>query len=73
LAESGPAAANGNFTWGAIVTQYILFTALIAAIVSAWRSGGWSIRRGIIALVFFAQVFEGFIYLAHWFATGSFD
>lgn len=73
LAESGPAAANGNFTWAAIVTQYILFVALVAAIVSAWRSGGWSIRRGIIALVFFAQVFEGFIYLAHWFATGSFD
>lgn len=73
LAESGPAAANGNFTWAAIVTEYILFTALVAAIVSAWRSGGWSIRRGIIALVFLAQVFEGFIYLAHWFATGSFD
>jgi hypothetical protein len=72
LAEGGARAMEGNFTWQAIVTQYILFLALVAALFPWLRSRPWGIRQTIIALVFGVHVWAGIHYLAHWFTTKSF-
>jgi hypothetical protein len=72
LAEKGARLAEGNFTWQAIVTQYILLLALVAALVPWLCRRGWGIRQTIITVAFGAQVWAGVHYLNHWFATKSF-
>jgi hypothetical protein len=72
LAEKGARAAEGNFTWQAIITQYILLLALVAALVPWLCSRRWGIRQAVIAVAFGAQLWAGVHYLAHWFATKSF-
>jgi hypothetical protein len=72
LAEGGARAVEGNFTWQAIVTQYILFLALVAALFPWLHSRRWGIRQVIIVLAFGVHVWAGVHYLTHWFATKSF-
>jgi hypothetical protein len=72
LAEGGARAVEGNFTWQAIITQYILFLALVAALLPWLRSRRWGIRQMIIVLAFGVHVWAGLHYLTHWFATKSF-
>jgi hypothetical protein len=72
LAEGGARAVEGNFTWQAMITQYILFLALVAALFPWLRSQRWGIRQAVITLAFGVHVWAGIHYLAHWFATKSF-
>jgi hypothetical protein len=72
LAEKGARLAEGNFTWQAIVTQYILLLALVAALVPWLCRRRWGIRQTVITVTFGAQLWAGVHYLGHWFATKSF-
>jgi hypothetical protein len=72
LAERGARALEGNFTWQAIVTQYILFLALIASLIPWLRDRPWGIRQAIVVLTFGAYVWAGVHFLLHWFATKSY-
>jgi hypothetical protein len=72
LAEQGARELEGNLTWQAIVTQYILFLALVTAIVPWLRGQRWGIRQAVIVIVFAAYVWAGVHFLAHWFATKDF-
>jgi hypothetical protein len=72
LAERGARALEGNFTWQAIVTQYILFLSLVAALVPWLRSQRWGIRQILIAITFSAYVWAGIHFLIHWLTTKSY-
>jgi hypothetical protein len=72
LAEGGARELEGNLTWQAIVTQYILFLALIAALVPWLRSKRWGLRQTLITLAFAAHVWAGIHFLSHWFATKAY-
>jgi hypothetical protein len=72
LAEGGARLLDGNFTWQAVITQYILFLTLVAALVPWLRAGRWRIRKALIATAFAAHLWAGGNYLGHWFATKSF-
>ncbi len=72
VTERGPRAADGNFTWQAIITQYILFLALVAALVPWLRDRRWSTRSAVIVGAFAVNLWAGGNYLAHWFTTKSF-
>jgi hypothetical protein len=72
LAETGARLPDGNFTWQAIVTQYVLFMALIGALVPWFQSRAWGLRQTLITLALAAHLWAGFNYLDHWFSTHSF-
>ena len=71
LAERGVREFEGNLTWQSIVAMYILFVALVSALVPWYqqRKVGW--RHAVIAVAFLIQVAAGPIYLHHWFATAN--
>ncbi|MCW2954490.1 MAG: hypothetical protein JWQ48_3660 [Conexibacter sp.] len=72
LAERGVRRFDGNFTWQAIVTNYVLFVALVAALVPLFESRRWGVRQVCIAAAFLAQLAAGVLYVQHWFANSSF-
>jgi hypothetical protein len=72
LAEQGARALEGNLTWQAIVTQYILLLTLVGALVPWLRSGRWGLRQVVIILVFAAYIWAGIHFLVHWFGTKSY-
>lgn len=72
LAETGPRLTDGNFTWQAIVTQYLLFMTLIAALVPWLQSRPRGLRQTLVMLALTAHVVAGVSYLTHWFSTKSF-
>jgi hypothetical protein len=72
LAEQGARLAEGNLTWQAIVTQYVLFLALIAALVPWFRRRPWGLRQAIIVVAFAAHVWAGVHFLQHWFSAKTY-
>jgi hypothetical protein len=72
LAERGPREFDGNFTWQAIVSMWVLFVALVGALVPAFQRRPFEVRKLTIAAAFLVQVVAGALYLQHWFSTGSF-
>ncbi len=72
LAEQGARALEGNLTWQAIVTQYILLLTLVSVLLPWLRSGRWGLRQVVIVLVFAAYIWAGAHFLVHWFDTKSY-
>lgn len=72
LAEQGARESEGNLTWQAIVTQYILLTSLMAALLPWLMQRRDLIRKAIIGAVFAGSLWAGIHYLANWFSTKSF-
>jgi hypothetical protein len=68
LTETGFRQYHGNFGWQAIITNYLLFLAVMSAVLPWLRETriGW--RQAIVLAVFALQVFNGCIYLAEWLA-----
>ncbi len=72
LAEQGARLSEGNLTWQAIITQYLLFLAIIAALVPWFRGRPWGLRHLIIAVAFAAHVWAGVHFLEHWFSAKTY-
>jgi hypothetical protein len=72
LAEQGARELEGNLTWQAIVTQYILFLTLIASFSAYLKGKRWGLRQVVIAIVFGAYIWSGAHFLLHWFAIKSY-
>lgn len=72
LAERGRRELEGNLTWQSIVAMWILFIALVSALVPWYerRRFGW--RQLLIAAALLVQVAAGVAYLAHWFSSSDF-
>lgn len=70
--ETGPRELDGNFVWQAIVTNYLLFLAVVAAAVP-WlrtRRTGW--RQVVVVVAFLAHVVAGVLYLHDYLTTGRY-
>jgi hypothetical protein len=73
FAEKGPYRLSGNFTWQAIVVMWVLFVALVSALVPWYERRPVGARQLMIAVAFLAQVVAGVLFFQHWFATGSYN
>jgi hypothetical protein len=66
MGEKGHQEFHGNFMWQAIVTSYILFAAVIGAVLTGIRETRFGWRQAIVLAVFALHVAGGLQYLAWW-------
>jgi hypothetical protein len=66
MGEKGHQEFHGNFMWQAIVTSYILFAAVIGAVLTGLRTTRFGWRQAIVLAVFGLHVAGGLQYLAWW-------
>jgi hypothetical protein len=70
LADRGAREFDGNLAWQAIVAMWILFIALVSALVPSYeRRRIGTARQLLIAAALLVHVIAGVLYLQHWFAT----
>lgn len=73
LAETGPRALHGNFGWGVIVANYILFLAVLVQVARLWSPRARPAFADVaVALVFAAHIGAGVWFLHVWWHTGSY-
>jgi hypothetical protein len=70
--EQGPRELHGNFLWQAIVANFLLFLALVSAIVPWLRENAFRWRQAVVVLAFGVHVLAGFRYIEMWYTFGSF-
>jgi hypothetical protein len=72
LKESGPRELHGNFLWQAVVTNYLLFLALVGAAVPWLRQTRFGWRPALVTAAFLLHVVCGVLYLHHYLTSGRF-
>ncbi|HEX8626776.1 MAG TPA: hypothetical protein VF755_01225 [Catenuloplanes sp.] len=70
--ESGYRELHGNFIWQAVVTNYLLFLALVGAAVPWLRRSRFRWRQAAVVLAFALHVAAGVHYLHHYLTAGTF-
>jgi hypothetical protein len=66
VAEKGHQEYHGNFLWQAIIANYILFAALVGAVLVWLRESPFGWRQGLVLAVFGLHLAGGVHYLAWW-------
>ncbi len=68
--ETGPRQYNANFAWQAIVTNYVLFLAMLAAVARWLRAGRFGWRQSLVLAAFTLHVVAGVHWLFDWLVHG---
>ncbi len=71
LSETGDREFDGNFTWQAIVTAYVLFLAVASAVLRWVNERGVGLRPAVALAALLAHVVGAGVFLHHWFTTQS--
>jgi hypothetical protein len=66
MAETGHREYHGNFMWQAIVTNYVLFAAILGAVLQWLRESRFGWRQTVVLFVFALHVAGGLHYLGWW-------
>jgi hypothetical protein len=66
VGEKGHQEYHGNFMWQAIIANYILFAALVGAVLVWLRESTFGWRQGVVLAVFGLHLAGGVHYLAWW-------
>jgi hypothetical protein len=64
--ETGYREFHGNFMWQAIVTNYLLFAAVLTAVVAWVRETRLGRRQLLVLAVFGLHVLGGLLFFVHW-------
>jgi hypothetical protein len=66
VGEKGHQEFHGNFMWQAIITNYVLFAALVGAVLGWLRDSAFGWRQWVVLGVFGLHLAGGVHYLAWW-------